>query len=58
VGAAVVFFGAVLMAFDPLRWDIVILSLPRHHGIHLTDFVGVVLVMLGVAVLWRAPREG
>lgn len=56
MGAVAILVGAVLTGFDPLRWDVVILTLPRHHGIHLTDAVGMVLVTLGIVVLWRLPH--
>lgn len=50
--------GAVVIGFNPNRWDVVILTLPRGgHGIHLTDVVGMMLITLGIAVLWR-PRPG
>jgi hypothetical protein len=56
MGAVAVFVGTALTGFDPLRWDIVVLTLPRRHGIHLTDVAGITLVVLGVAVLWRSPH--
>jgi hypothetical protein len=55
VGAIVV--GAVAIGFNPNRRDVVILPLPRGHGIHLSDVVGAMLVSLGTAVLWRSPRR-
>lgn len=48
--------GVAIVGFNPNRWDRVILELPRGHGIHVHDVVGVALVALGVISLWRAPR--
>lgn len=51
-----IFVGAVVVGFNPNRWDIVILNLPRGgHGIHLHDVVGMALITLGVLMLWRPP---
>jgi len=49
-------FGVAIIGFNPNRWDWVILELPRQHGIHVHDVIGVALVALGVISLWRAPR--
>jgi len=49
--------GAAVIGFNPNRWDLVILTLPRGHGIHLTDILGMVFITLGVAVLWRSPQR-
>jgi len=51
-----IFAGAVLVAFSPNRWDHVVLVLPRGHGIHLHDLLGMAVVALGTVVLWCAPR--
>jgi hypothetical protein len=48
--------GVAIIGFNPNRWDWVILELPRQHGIHVHDVIGVALVALGVISLWRAPR--
>jgi hypothetical protein len=43
---------AVVVGFNPNRWDIDILDLPRgSHGIHLHDVLGMALITLGVVVL-------
>jgi hypothetical protein len=56
-GAVSIFVGAIITGFNPNRWDRVILDLPRQsHGIHVTDVIGIALVTIGVAILWRAPR--
>jgi len=52
-----IFVGAIVIGFNPNRWDVVILSLPRGHGIHLTDLVGMLLVTLGISLLWSWPRS-
>jgi hypothetical protein len=50
-----IFAGAAVVGFNPNRWDIVILDLPRgSHGIHLHDVIGMALITLGVVVLWRS----
>ncbi len=48
--------GVAIVGLNPNRWDEVILVLPRGHGIHAHDVVGVVLVTIGVMALWRGPR--
>ena len=48
--------GVAIVGFNPNRWDEVILLLPRGHGIHAHDVLGVVLVAIGVTTLWRGPR--
>lgn len=58
MAALAIVVGAIIIGFNPNRWDAVIVSLPRGHGIHVTDVVGMTLVMLGVAVLWRSPGSG
>ena len=50
--------GVAVVGFSPDRWDEVILVLPRGHGLHVHDVVGVVLVMIGVLTLWHVPRAG
>jgi hypothetical protein len=50
-----VFAGAIIVGFNPNRWDTVILDLPRgSHGIHAHDVIGMTLITLGVVVLWRS----
>lgn len=63
LAVAAVFVGAVIVGFNPDRWDTVILAFPvGGHGIHLHDAIGMALITLGVIVLWRSgnspgPRE-
>jgi len=57
IGSAVVVVGTIVVGFSPRRWDTVILDLPRGHGIHTHDLLGLALVVAGIAVLWRTPRR-
>jgi hypothetical protein len=57
MGVVAIAAGAVVIGFNPNRWDVVILILPRGHGIHLKDVVGATFVALGTATLWRLPRR-
>ena len=57
LGAVAIVCGAIVIGFNPNRWDPVLMNLPRgSHGIHVTDIVGMALVVLGIAVLWYSPR--
>ena len=52
-----IFLGTAIVGFDPDRIDRVILVLPRGHGIHAHDVIGVALVALGtIVLLWRSHR--
>jgi hypothetical protein len=53
-GAISIFFGAAVVAFSPSRWDRVLLDLPRGHGIHSHEVIGVALITIGVVLMWRA----
>jgi hypothetical protein len=53
-----ILIGAVVIGFNPNRWDIVVATLPRGHGVHLTDIVGMTLIVSGIAVLWRPASPG
>ena len=49
--------GAIVLGFDPNRWDYVVLDLPRGgHGIHVHDLYGAALVAVGTLLLWHSPR--
>lgn len=56
MGVVAIVVGAVVIGFNPNRWDVVILTLPRDHGIHLRDVAGMMLLTLGIAVLWHSRR--
>ena len=54
-GVVAVFVGAVVVGFNPKRWDTVIVDLPRgSHGIHAHDVIGMALITLGILILWRS----
>jgi hypothetical protein len=57
MGVVAIVAGTVLVGWDPERLDAVILTLPRGHGIHLHDVVGMTLVTLGIVVLCWSPRS-
>lgn len=50
--------GTVVVGFSPERYDKVILELPRGHGIHIHDLIGLTVVVLGIMLLWTAPPRG
>ena len=55
LGALVIAFGTLLVGFSPNRWDVVFLELPRGHGVHLHELLGVIAIAVGVVTLWLAP---
>ena len=55
VGA--ILLGAVLIGFNRDLWDIVVMNLPRGHGVHIRDIAGMGLLALGAVVLWHSPRS-
>jgi hypothetical protein len=55
LGAIGILAGAILIGFNPNRWDVVLATLPRGHGIHVRDLVGMLLVGAGILALWHAP---
>lgn len=55
LGALVIAFGTLLVGFSPNRWDVVFLELPRGHGVHVHELVGVIAIAIGIATLWVAP---
>jgi hypothetical protein len=50
LGAIGVVVGAVLIGFN-------LVTLPRGHGIHVRDVVGMLLIGAGIAMLWKAPAR-
>jgi hypothetical protein len=54
-GSVAIVFGATVIGFSPNR-DTVILAFAHGHGIHITDVLGMVFVVLGIVMLWRSPR--
>jgi hypothetical protein len=55
IGAIATVAGVVVAGFDPNRFDRVLVALPRGHGVHTHDVLGVVLVAIGITLLWLAP---
>ena len=54
VAVASIIVGTAAVGFSPNRWDVVVATLPRGHGIHLHDILGAALIALGTALLWTA----
>ena len=54
---AAIVVGTAIVGFSPNRWDVVVVALPRGHGIHLNDILGSVLIALGTWLLWRASSQ-
>jgi uncharacterized protein YjeT (DUF2065 family) len=57
VGAVLVAAGCVILVVDVTRFDAVVLSVGRSHGLHLSDVMGGAAVVVGVALLWVAPAR-
>ena len=55
LGAIGILAGAILIGFNPNRWDVVLVTLPRQHGIHVRDLIGMLLIGVGILLLWHAP---
>jgi hypothetical protein len=58
LGVAAIFAGALVGGFNPNRFDTVLFDLPRGHGVHLHDVIGMAFVVAGTAMLWFSPRRG
>ncbi len=56
LAAVAIYVGAAIVAFDPSRWDTVVVTLPRGHGIHSHDMLGGIVLTLGVVLLWRSAH--
>jgi hypothetical protein len=54
-GALLVILGCAIMVVEVPAIDTVWLPVTDDHGIHLSDFLGVVVVLAGIAALWTAP---
>jgi hypothetical protein len=48
--------GTLIVGFNPNRWDYVVMDLPRGHGIHLHELIGVAFIATGIVLFWRRPR--
>ena len=56
VGVLAIAVGTALVGFSQNRWDVVVTTLPRGHGVHLNDVFGTALIALGTALVWwRVP---
>ena len=53
----VIAVGTVVVGVNPDRFDIVVITLPRDHGIHLAELIGAALVALGTTALLLLPRS-
>jgi hypothetical protein len=53
VEVAAIVVGTAVVGFSPNRWDVVVATLPRGHGIHLNDMLGTALNVVGIALLWK-----
>ena len=56
IGVIGIVVGTALIGFNPNRWDVVFVTLPRGHGIHVREVVGMTFVALGIVALWRSPQ--
>jgi hypothetical protein len=54
-GALLVILGSAIMVVDVRAIDTVWLPVTHSRGIHLSDFLGGVVVLAGIAALWIAP---
>jgi hypothetical protein len=54
-GALLVILGCAIMVVDISAIDRVWLPVTHSHGIHLSDFLGGVVALAGIAALWTAP---
>jgi drug/metabolite transporter (DMT)-like permease len=54
-GALLIILGCAIMVVEVPAIDEASLPVTPSHGIHLSDFLGGVVVLVGIAVLWTAP---
>jgi hypothetical protein len=57
LGAALVAVGCAILVVDVPRLDVVLLEVTHSHGLHFSDFLGTMVVIAGISVLWVAPRR-
>jgi hypothetical protein len=55
LGALLIILGCAIMVVQVRTIDAVSLPVTNSHGIHLSDFLGGVVVLAGIAALWTAP---
>ena len=54
-GALLVILGCAIMVVDVRAIDTVWLPITHSHGIHLSDVLGGVVALAGIAAVWTAP---
>jgi hypothetical protein len=55
LGVLLVILGCAIMIVELPAIDTPSLAVAHAHGIHLSDFLGGVVVLAGIAALWTAP---
>lgn len=59
LGVVLVAVGCAILVVDVSEFDVVVLSVSKTHGLHLSDLIGGAAVVVGVVALWTAPpRRG
>jgi uncharacterized protein YjeT (DUF2065 family) len=56
-GAALVLAGAVVLAVDLDHGDTVVVDLTASHGVHLSDALGLIVILVGLGLLLVQPRS-
>ena len=56
-GVLLVILGCAIMVVEMPAIDTVVLTVAHSHGLHLSDVVGGIVVLAGIAVLWTAPSR-
>jgi hypothetical protein len=56
-GALLVILGIAIMVVEVPAIDTAWLPVTQSRGIHLSDFLGGVVVLAGIAALWTAPPQ-
>lgn len=57
LGTLLALGGAMVLAVDLDRGDVVVLELSASHGLHVSDGLGVVAILAGIALLLIAGRR-
>jgi hypothetical protein len=56
-GALLITLGCAIMVIEMPTIDGVVLTVAHGHGVHLSDFLGGLVVVAGIAALWTAPPQ-
>lgn len=56
LGTLLALVGAIILAVDVDRGDVVVLELTASHGLHVSDGLGLVAILVGVGLLLLASR--